>query len=74
MLFQNPEHLQKYLLDAVSTCRANILDTFEVELSESPNWRFVRLRLLKAFGDRGLEGRVKQVFNQEQLDGPSYDD
>jgi len=70
MFLKNAEKLENALLDAISNCRSNVLDTFEVELSDSPNWRFVRLRLLKAFGDRGLEGRVKEAFNSSQSEKP----
>ena len=59
------ERIERPMLDAVSSCRAGVLDTFELELGEHPNWKFIRARLLRAFGDRGLAGRIVEILNAE---------
>lgn len=47
------------LVSAVDVCRDKVMDTCEQELGNSPRWPFIRNRLLKYFGNRGLEGQVK---------------
>jgi hypothetical protein len=57
------------LLEAIGLYRGFILDSVEQELSDSPRWTYLRSRLLKCFGDRGLEGRIKEIIQKH----PSYE-
>lgn len=61
----NRERLERNILEAVSSCRSGVLDTFELELGETANWKFARSRLLKVFGDRGLAGRIAEILTSE---------
>lgn len=49
------------LMEAISRARAAILDTFELELGEASNWRTLRARVLRIFGERGLEGQIRAI-------------
>jgi hypothetical protein len=55
------------LLEAINSCRANVLDTIQVELGDQPNWSYVRSRLLRCFGDQGLTGRALEIFAEKSL-------
>jgi hypothetical protein len=59
------ENLERGLLEVVDFYRGLILDMIEQELGGSANWPFLRGRLLKALGDRGLVGRMKEVIGVE---------
>ena len=61
----NKEQLERRLLDVVDQYRSMILDPIEQEVGQSPNWSYLRSRLLKALGDRGLAGRIREVLNSE---------
>jgi hypothetical protein len=61
MQSQIPELLTEALLEAAADCRAKCIDATEQELSESPRWQPLRSRILKYFGDRGLEGRLREI-------------
>ena len=43
--------------------RGQTIDTIEQEMSGSPKWPYVRNRLLKIFGDRGLEEKVLSILS-----------
>ncbi len=49
----------------IQDCRRSVLEATEQELSESPRWNALRTRLLKYFGDRGLQGRIDELFAAE---------
>lgn len=51
--------------DSIKSCQAGVMDTFELELRDMPNWRQIRSRLLRCFGDRGLIGRVEEILDDE---------
>jgi hypothetical protein len=53
------------LLDVVDQYRSMIIDPVEQELGDSPHWKPLRSRLLKAFGDRGLAGRIQAILDAE---------
>jgi hypothetical protein len=53
------------LLEVVDFYRGLILDAVEQEIGRSDNWTFVRARLLKALGDHGLVGRIRQILTTE---------
>jgi len=59
------EKLEKQLLEVVDQYRSMILDPIEHELGQTPNWRYLRSRLLKALGDRGLVGRIREILESE---------
>lgn len=59
------EAVERKLLDVVDFYRGIILDTVEQELSSNSNWQFVRSRILKALGDRGLAGRISEILARE---------
>jgi hypothetical protein len=63
------ESIQRQMLDAVRTCQAGVMDTFELEFNNSPNWQSVRSRLLRSFGDRGLSGRIIEILDFEFGEG-----
>jgi len=59
------DRIKRNLIDAANSCRGSVLDTFEVECGENPNWQMLRSRLLRAFGDRGLIGRIIEIIDTE---------
>jgi len=63
--FSQHERIQRSMLDAVRSCQAGVMDTFELEFSDSPNWKNIRSRLLRCFGDRGLSARITEILDFE---------
>lgn len=61
------QDIYEQVLEAIELCRSHVLDTCQFELGESPNWPALRTRLLRAFGDRGLEARVRGIFMGQGL-------
>jgi hypothetical protein len=61
-LMDSIEQIQKNILNEVRICMARVMDDCELEMGESPRWKFLRSRLLKMFGDRGLEGKINQII------------
>lgn len=57
--------LESRLLEALAFYRGLILDSVEQELGGEANWPFLRGRLLKSMGDRGLAGRIREILNNE---------
>lgn len=57
----NSQHIK--LLETIEFYRGLVLDSVELELGESPQWKRLRSRLLKILGDRGLEGRINEILN-----------
>lgn len=53
------------LREAIAFCRSIVLDSVELELGEHVCWPQLRTRLLRAFGERGLEGRMLEIFRGE---------
>ena len=50
------------IIEAIDYYRGLIMDIVEQELADQPNWQFVRGRLLKAMGHRGLERRIREIL------------
>ena len=50
------------ILEEISRCRTRVMDDCELELGDSPRWKFFRSRILKVFGQRGLEGKVSEIM------------
>lgn len=65
------KRIEERIMDVVDQYRSMIIDPIEQEMGHSPNWKYIRSRLLKALGDRGLSGRIREVLNSEfdQMDG-----
>jgi hypothetical protein len=69
----NHKRLERRLLEVIDQYRSMILDPVEQELGSSPNWRYLRSRLLKALGERGLSGRVIEILESEsKLENQSH--
>jgi hypothetical protein len=54
------------LLDEARHCMARVMDDCELELGDSPRWKFLRSRLLKIFGERGLQGRILEIMSSSE--------
>ena len=59
------KRIEQQLFDAVNSSRASVLDLFEAELGDSPNWHFLRSKLLRIFGDRCLGFRINEILDAE---------
>ena len=60
------ERIEQNILDAVNSCRGGVMDIFQIEIGpENPAWKLIRARLLRAFGDGGLTGRIAEILNTE---------
>ena len=57
--------LEQRLVELIDYYRGIVMDTIESEMGSSPNWKFMRSRLLKALGDRGLSGKVQEILAAE---------
>ena len=62
---QDRETVSRQILTAIDFYRGLVLDSCEAELSEGNSWRFIRARILKAFGDKGLSGSVLSILDQD---------
>ncbi len=49
------------IVEAIGRYRSLILDVCEQEMGESPRWKFLRSRLLKYLGGRGLEEEIVKI-------------
>jgi hypothetical protein len=54
------------VFEAIAFYRGLILDIAEQELGDKPNWQYVRGRLLKALGNRGLQKRLEEILDSSQ--------
>lgn len=68
---QDREAVSRQILTAIDFYRSLVLDGCEAELSETKAWPFVRSRILKAFGDKGLTGQVLSILGAEALENKS---
>ena len=55
--------MQKELVEETRRCMARVMDDCELELGDSPRWIFLRSRLLRIFGERGLEGKIISIIS-----------
>lgn len=55
------------LLETISLYRGLVLDAVEQDLKDSPNWKFTRSRILKLFGERGLELRIREIMGDAHV-------
>ena len=51
------------LLEVAGFYRGMVLDACEQELADSPRWQFLRSRLLKIFGERGLQQKILEIMS-----------
>lgn len=58
------DRLETELVGEIDLCQSIIMDSSELILGESKEWPFFRSRTLKAFGDRGLRGRVREKIHK----------
>lgn len=49
--------------------RGLVLDGIEAEIGEEPSWKYIRGRVLKAFGESGLEGKIVALIKNNQTEG-----
>ncbi len=61
--------LERQLLEVIDLYRSMIIDPIEQEMGDSPNWQYIRSRLLKALGDRGLSGRIREIVSFHESTG-----
>ena len=57
--------LEQGLLEVIDFYRGIILDAVEQNFGGDDDWPFLRKRLLKALGDRGLSGRITEIIRSE---------
>ena len=50
--------------EAIDFYRGIVLDICEQAFESDPSWKYLRSRILKAFGDRGLEGRLTAILTK----------
>ncbi len=59
------DRIERGLLESLDFYRGLVLDSVEQELGGTEKWPYLRGRLLKALGDRGLAGRIREILNIE---------
>lgn len=62
------EEKKKYtqkIIEEIRRSRGFTLDIVELVLGDSPEWKMVRSRLLKIFGERGLEQKILQIMTSD---------
>lgn len=51
------------IIEEIRRSRGFTLDIVELVLGDSPDWKMVRSRLLKIFGERGLEQKILEIMS-----------
>lgn len=68
MNHSNPaNNKSREVFETLGFYRGIILDLIEQELSEQKNWPYVRSRLLRALGEKGLEGRLHFILDPKDV-------
>lgn len=57
--------LEDNLRATIGLYRGLVLDACEAELVNQQQWAYLRSRLLKLLGDRGLEGKIFAILKDE---------
>ena len=57
---------QKRILEGLDFYRGLIIDAVEQEASNLASWPYLRSRLLKCLGEKGLEGFLKTIIADSQ--------
>jgi hypothetical protein len=66
----NPIRTQKLddnLRATIGLYRGLVLDACESELANQQQWTYLRSRLLKLLGDRGLEGKIFAILKDLEV-------
>ena len=59
------EKIEREVRQTIDFFRGLAMDAVEQEVGDGPNWQFLRSRLLKVFGHRGIEGRILEILKSE---------
>lgn len=59
------QKLEDNLRATIGLYRGLVLDACEAELANQQQWSYLRSRLLKLLGDRGLEGKIFAILKDE---------
>lgn len=59
------QKLEDNLRATIGLYRGLVLDACEAELANQQQWSYLRSRLLKLLGDRGLEGKIFSILKDE---------
>lgn len=51
------------IIEEIRRSRGFTLDVVELVIGDSPEWKMVRSRLLKIFGERGLEQKILEIMS-----------
>ena len=62
MSHQEIQQLEEHTVEAIDYYRGILLDLWEQKLGGSSHWDDHRNRVLKALGDRGLQGRIRVIM------------
>lgn len=57
----------KEILNEVHRCQATVMNEVESALGNSEVWPQLRVSILRAFGDRGLKGKLKSSIEECDL-------
>ncbi|MGZ3775208.1 MAG: hypothetical protein ACXVCY_15050 [Pseudobdellovibrionaceae bacterium] len=63
---QNCQKQLENIIEEVSRCRSRVMDDCEIEFGDSLRWNLFRSRLLRIFGERGLEGKIIEIMSAEE--------
>jgi hypothetical protein len=61
------------LLELAASCRSQTLSICELGMGSSPQWKFIRNRLLNIFGERGLQGKILEIMGSESNSEVRYE-
>lgn len=62
MVERRQQQTVEKVLEALDFYRSLILDSVEQEFADSPRWPYLRSRLLRALGDRGLANQIREIM------------
>lgn len=62
-------HKQNQLAQAIRKARGETIDLLELVLGQSPQWPSLRSRVLRIFGDRGLEATAISLLENCTANG-----
>lgn len=67
MLDQTSKRIIKDVADAIGLYRGLLVDAIEADCGSSDSWRYLRSRVLKLLGPRGLEGRILGILTNPSV-------
>ena len=59
---KSEQYKHQQLIETLNFYRGLIIDTVEVEMCDSKAWPTTRSRLLRLLGDRGLDGKLREIL------------